>query len=312
LTQLFDFYKHWLECRKRQLHLRGNFGISKNKYMKKKIWFITGASKGLGLILAKRLLKEGYSVAATSRNISELQKAISEKNDNFLPLEVDLTKESNVEEAINQTAAYFGSIDVIVNNAGYGLAGALEELTDAEARQNFEINVFGSLNVIRTAMPLLRKQKSGHIFNIASIGGFSGAFPGFGIYCATKFAVHGFSESLAAEVKPFGIHVTIVSPGYFRTSFLEASSLGVPQNPIQEYQNVREVQDAHQNSINGIQQGDPEKAAREMIAVAGQQQPPLHLFLGQDAYDLAEGKIAVIKADLEKMRATATATAFDV
>jgi NAD(P)-dependent dehydrogenase (short-subunit alcohol dehydrogenase family) len=280
--------------------------------MKKKIWFITGASKGLGLILAKRLLKEGYSVAATSRNISELQKAISEKNDNFLPLEVDLTKESNVEEAINQTAAYFGSIDVIVNNAGYGLAGALEELTDAEARQNFEINVFGSLNVIRTAMPLLRKQKSGHIFNIASIGGFSGAFPGFGIYCATKFAVHGFSESLAAEVKPFGIHVTIVSPGYFRTSFLEASSLGVPQNPIQEYQNVREVQDAHQNSINGIQQGDPEKAAREMIAVAGQQQPPLHLFLGQDAYDLAEGKIAVIKADLEKMRATATATAFDV
>ena len=280
--------------------------------MKKRIWFITGASKGLGLILAKRLLKEGYAVAATSRNISELQKAISEKNDNFLPLGVDITDESSVEEAINQTAAYFGNIDVIVNNAGYGLAGALEELTDAEARQNFEINVFGSLNVIRTAMPLLRKQKSGHIFNIASIGGFSGAFPGFGIYCATKFAVHGFSESLAAEVKPFGIHVTIVSPGYFRTSFLEASSFGVPQNPIQEYQNVREVQDAHQNSINGIQQGDPEKAAREMIAVAGQEQPPLHLFLGQDAYDLAEAKIAVIKADLEKMHATATATAFDV
>lgn len=280
--------------------------------MKKKIWFITGASKGLGLILIKTLLKKGYAVAATSRSVSELQKAIGEKNDNFLPLEVDLTDESSVEEAINQTAAYFGNIDVIVNNAGYGLAGALEELTDAEARQNFEINVFGSLNVIRTAMPLLRKQKSGHIFNIASIGGFSGAFPGFGIYCATKFAVHGFSESLAAEVKPFGIHVTIVSPGYFRTSFLEASSLGVPQNPIQEYQNVREIQDTHQNSINGIQQGDPEKAAREMIAVAGQEQPPLHLFLGQDAYDLAEAKIALIKADLEKMHATATATAFDV
>jgi len=280
--------------------------------MKKKIWFITGASKGLGLILIKTLLKKGYAVAATSRSVSELQKAIGEKNDNFLPLEVDLTDESSVEEAINQTAAYFGNIDVIVNNAGYGLAGALEELTDAEARQNFEINVFGSLNVIRTAMPLLRKQKSGHIFNIASIGGFSGAFPGFGIYCATKFAVHGFSESLAAEVKPFGIHVTIVSPGYFRTSFLEASSFGVPQNPIQEYQNVREVQDAHQNSINGIQQGDPEKAAREMIAVAGQEQPPLHLFLGQDAYDLAEAKIALIKADLKKMHATATATTFDV
>jgi NAD(P)-dependent dehydrogenase (short-subunit alcohol dehydrogenase family) len=280
--------------------------------MKKKTWFVTGASKGLGLILVKKLLRDGYTVAATSRNISELQKAISERNDNFLPLEVDLTDESSVEEAIGQTASYFGNLDVIVNNAGYGLAGALEELTDAEARQNFEINVFGSLNVVRQAMPLLRKQKSGHIFNIASIGGFSGAFPGFGIYCATKFAVHGFSESLAAEVKPFGIHVTIVSPGYFRTSFLEASSLGVPQNPIQEYQNVREVQDAHQNSINGIQQGDPEKAAREMIAAAGQEQPPLHLFLGQDAYDLAEAKIAAIKADLEKMRATATATAFDV
>lgn len=279
--------------------------------MKKKIWFVTGASKGLGFILVKNLLNEGFVVAATSRSIAELQKAIGEKNDSFLPLEVDLTDESSVKKAIDQTAAYFGNIDVIVNNAGYGLTGALEELTDAEARQNFEVNVFGSLNVIRLAMPLLRAQKSGHIFNIASIGGFSGAFPGFGIYCATKFAVHGFSESLAAEVKPFGVHVTVVSPGYFRTSFLEASSLGVPQNPIQEYQNVRAVQDAHQNSINGAQMGDPEKAAGEMITVAGLEQPPLHLFLGQDAYDLAEAKIQAVRSDLELMRSTATATAFD-
>lgn len=275
-----------------------------------KVWYITGASKGLGLSLAKQLLSEGKKVAATSRNIDDLKNAVGE-NENFLPLAVNLLSEESVAESIEKTVSRFGRIDVIVNNAGYGLVGALEELSDAESRQNFDVNVFGSLNVIRKALPHLRKQQSGHIFNVSSIGGFTGAFPGFGIYCATKFAVQGFTESLAAEVKAFGINATIVSPGYFRTNFLEDSSLSVPKNPIQEYQTVRDIQSAHENDINGNQLGDPQKAALAFIKTAAMQNPPVHLFLGQDAYDLAAVKINALKEDMESVREFATATAFD-
>ncbi|WP_310589729.1 oxidoreductase [Dyadobacter psychrotolerans] len=279
--------------------------------MEKKVWFITGASKGLGLSLVKKLLGEGYLVAATSRNIIELQEAVEADRNVFLPLAMNLTDEKSIEQAIKDTVTHFGQVDVIVNNAGYGLTGALEELTDAEIRQNFDINVFGSINVIRKAMPYLRKQKSGHIFNISSIGGFTGLFPGFGSYCATKFAVHGFSESLYEDVKPFGIHVTIVSPGYFRTNFLEESSLNVPKNEIAEYTNVRASQDTHQNSYNGNQNGDPEKAAAAFIEVANMPEPPLHLFLGQDAYDFANAKIAMVQQDMDKVKTLAVSTGFN-
>lgn len=279
------------------------------KNSNQKVWFITGASKGLGLSLAKRLLSEGEKVVATSRNLEELEDAVG-KHENFFPLVLNLTDEKNVGEGIEKAIKHFGKIDVVVNNAGYGLTGALEELSDEEARKNFDINVFGSLNVIRKVLPYLREQKSGHIFNVASIGGFTGNFPGFSIYCATKFAVHGFSESLGAEVKDFGINVTVVSPGYFRTNFLESSSLNVPKNPIQEYQTVREVQSAHENDINGNQPGDPEKAALAFIKTANLQNPPMHLFLGQDAYEIAEAKIKSVQEDLEAVRDFATATNF--
>jgi len=278
--------------------------------MKNKVWFITGASKGLGLSLVKKLLEKGYCVAATSRNVKELQREVGGRPDQFLALSVDLTNESSVKEAIDETVRHFGSVDVIVNNAGYGIVGSLEELSDEESRENFNINVFGSLNVIRKAMPYLRRQGSGHIFNIASIAGFNGAFPGFGIYTASKFAVHGFSESLSAEVKPFGVRVTIVSPGYFRTKFLEAGVLGVPKNEMAEYKKVREIQIVHQKDINGKQQGDPDKAADVMIGIASQPESPLHLFLGQDAYDLANSKIASIEKDMKDVEALATATGF--
>ena len=278
--------------------------------MNNKVWFITGASKGLGLALAKKLLTQGYKVAATSRNIDELSEAVG-SHENFLPLMVSLTDEASVQQSIEQTVATFGHIDVVVNNAGYGLTGALEELTDEESRKNFDINVFGTLNVIRRALPHLRKQQSGHIFNIASIGGFTGNFPGFGIYCATKFAVHGLTESLAAEIKPFGLYATVVSPGYFRTHFLSDTSLNVPANPLNDYSNVREVEKAHQQDINFNQQGDPDKAADVMIATAALTAPPVHLFLGADAYGLANEKMESVKNDLELMRAAATATAFD-
>jgi len=276
----------------------------------KKVWFVTGASKGLGLTLVKKLLSIGHNVAATSRNLSDLSKAVGEY-ENFLPMSVDLISEDSVESAISQTISKFGQLDVLVNNAGYGMLGALEELSDKEARENFDVNVFGSLNVIRKALPQMRKQQSGHIFNISSIGGFSGNFPGFGIYCATKFAVAGFTESLAAEVKSLGIKATVVEPGYFRTEFLTSGSLAVPKNPIVAYKEVRESQAAHQNDINNQQPGDPAKGIDVIIAAAESENAPLHLFLGPDAYHVANAKIADIQKDMEDWKALATATNFD-
>ncbi|KQS34591.1 SDR family NAD(P)-dependent oxidoreductase [Pedobacter sp. Leaf194] len=275
----------------------------------KKVWFVTGASKGLGLTLVKKLLSKGYDVAATSRNVEDLSKAVGSFS-NFLPLSVDLMSEESVEKAVGQTISKFGQLDFVVNNAGYGMLGALEELSDQESRQNFDVNVFGSLNVIRKVLPQMRKQQSGHIFNISSIGGFSGNFPGFGIYCATKFAVAGFTESLAAEVKPLGIKATVVEPGYFRTSFLNPDSLAVPKNPIDAYKEVRDSQAAHQNDINNQQPGDPEKASDVIISVAESNNAPLHLFLGPDAYELANAKIADVQRDMESWKALATATNF--
>jgi NAD(P)-dependent dehydrogenase (short-subunit alcohol dehydrogenase family) len=276
----------------------------------KKVWFITGASKGLGLSLVKKLLTEGYRVAATSRNLSDLTKAVDNHTDQFLPLAVNLKNEESVQEGIEKAISTFGKIDVVVNNAGYGLLGGIEELTDAEARDNFEVNVFGSLNVIRKVLPHLRQQQSGHILNVSSIGGFTGAFAGAGIYCATKFAVNGLSETLSAEVKPFGIKVTIVQPGYFRTSFLSKESLVVPKNQIDAYQNVRDTVNIHQNGLDGQQAGDPEKAAAAIIKIVADPNPPLNLFLGADAYGLANEKIASVKNDLEAWKELTTSTGF--
>jgi NAD(P)-dependent dehydrogenase (short-subunit alcohol dehydrogenase family) len=275
----------------------------------KKVWLVTGASKGLGLTLVKKLLKIGYRVAATSRNLNHLSKAVGE-HENFLPLSVDLLSEKSVEAAVSGTLSKFGQLDFVVNNAGYGMLGALEELSDKEARENFDVNVFGSLNVIRKALPQMRKQQSGHIFNISSIGGFSGNFPGFGIYCATKFAVAGFTESLAAEVKAMGIKATVIEPGYFRTEFLTSGSLAVPSNPIDAYKEVRDSQAAHQNDINNQQPGDPAKACDVIIAAAESEHAPLHLFLGPDAYAIANAKIADVQNDMKAWSALATATNF--
>ncbi|CAN5419923.1 SDR family NAD(P)-dependent oxidoreductase [soil metagenome] len=276
------------------------------------IWFVTGASKGLGLSLVKQLLASGRSVAATSRNSDDLRQAVGSTDARFLPLAVDLKAETSVAEAIKATIDHFGRIDVVVNNAGYGLLGSIEELTDQEARENFDVNVFGSLNVIRNVMPHLRAQQAGHIINISSIGGFTGAFPGFGIYCATKFAVEGFSESLAAESRAFGINVTVVEPGYFRTDFLSSNSLGVPIRQIDAYEAVRQSQAAHQMEIAGNQPGDPEKAVAALIQLALVENPPMHLFLGQDAYDMAYVKIKAVQNDLETWKEVTVSTGFTV
>lgn len=275
-----------------------------------KVWFITGASKGLGLELAKKLLAEGFKVAATSRNEASLSAALGKASENFLPLEMDLVDEKSVKTAIDRAVNHFKTIDVLVNNAGYGLLGALEELTDAEARKNYEVNVFGLLNVIRNAMPILRANQSGHIFNISSVGGYYGEFPGWGIYCSTKFAVAGLTESLAAEIKPFGVHATIVYPGYFRTDFLKDSSLLVPENPIAEYKEVRQSESAHKDDINENQPGDPVKLAEALIKVSQDQNPPLHLFLGEDAFNMANLKIASVQKELEGWKSVSVSTGF--
>jgi NAD(P)-dependent dehydrogenase (short-subunit alcohol dehydrogenase family) len=276
----------------------------------KKVWFVTGASKGLGLTLVKKLLANDYNVAATSRNMQSLIKEIGDLSDSFLPLEMNLTDDQNVKACIADCIHHFGGIDVVVNNAGFGLIGTLEELSDQEVKSNFEINVFGALNVIRHVAPHFRTQKSGHFFNISSVGGYTGNFPGFGIYCSTKFAMAGFTEALAEEMKAFNVHTTLVYPGYFRTNFLKEGSIQTASNPIPEYKSAREMEQAHLEEINGNQSNDPEKAADVLIALSKVSQPPVHFFMGKDANHFAKQKLTFIQNEMEEHEALANSTAF--
>lgn len=220
--------------------------------------------------------------------------------------------EASVRDAVEQTVAHFGGLDIVVNNAGYGQMGAVEEVSDAEARANFDVNVFGLLNVLRATLPHLRAQHSGHVFNIASIGGLTAAFPGFGIYCATKFAVTGLSEGLHCELEPLGIKVTCVYPGYFRTEFLAGDSAARPSQPIDAYQSAHEIIDRHQNQIHGNQPGDPDKLADALIEVTRMDNPPLHLVLGSDALALAEKAAGQLHEAFQAYRALSISTDYSV
>ncbi|RRA90329.1 SDR family NAD(P)-dependent oxidoreductase [Paenimyroides viscosum] len=276
----------------------------------KKVWFVTGASKGLGLTLVKKLLKEGFCVVATTRNPELLTEEVGGTTDVFLPLVVNLTDNHDVKKAIEKSIAYFGKIDVVVNNAGYAQIGTLEELTDDEAKANFEVNVFGTLNVVRNVMPYLRNQKSGNIYNISSVGGLFASFPGWGVYCASKFAVAGFTEALAAEAKAFGVNATVVYPGYFRTDFLKESSVKTATSPILDYEAARQSERAHLEDISGSQPNDPEKAADVLIAISKEENPPVHLLLGHDAYDILKNKIEIITKEVEQWKNYTQSTAF--
>ncbi|QPH40044.1 SDR family NAD(P)-dependent oxidoreductase [Pedobacter endophyticus] len=274
----------------------------------KKVWFVTGASKGLGLSLVNQLLKAGQSVAATSRNVDELVAAVASQSEKFLPLAVNLGDEQSVATAIDATVARFGRIDVVINNAGYGIGGSIEELTDTETRNSFDINVFGTLNVIRKASPQLRAQRSGHIINIASIAGIVGA-TGWAIYAATKAAVIAMSEVLAEDLKAFGIKVTAVAPGAFRTSFLTEESLVLASNPIADYEDVRAVHERYLK-MNGAQAGDPEKAAAAMISLVSMPNPPIHLLLGKDALQRATTKTEALTKEFQDWKAITISTDF--
>jgi NAD(P)-dependent dehydrogenase (short-subunit alcohol dehydrogenase family) len=272
-----------------------------------KVWFVTGASKGFGLALVKQLLQNGTPVAATSRSKAELIKAVGEDK-NFLPLEVDLWSEASIGEAITQTVERFGKLDVVMNNAGYGLLGAVEELSEEELMQQFQVNIMAVFRVIKKALPHLRKQGSGHIFTISSVGGYVG-FPGGASYNATKFGMTGLAAALAQELAPFGIKVTNIAPGYFRTNFLAEGSLVYAKEKIDAYASIHDGV-AQNKEQDGKQMGDPDKAANIFIDLAGRPDAPLHLTLGEDSFDLVKHYIKNLDGELDQWEQVSKSTNF--
>src|SRR5882757_965887 len=266
-----------------------------------KVWYVTGASQGLGLTLVKKLLENGYRVAATSRDAYTLSQAVGLiDKDRFLPLAVDLNNQDSIDDSIQQTLAAFGRIDVVVNNAGYGMAGTVEETAAKDIRNIFNVNVFATIDVVKSVLPVMRRQKSGYIINMGSVAGFVGA-PGWSVYSATKAAVAAFSEVIALDVKEFGIKVTVVEPSGFRTGFLTKNSLALATPRIEGYEAVRNTQDRYL-SMSGQQAGDPDRAAEIFIELAENPKPPMHLFLGKDAYARAAEKLAALSAELEQWK----------
>jgi NAD(P)-dependent dehydrogenase (short-subunit alcohol dehydrogenase family) len=271
------------------------------------VWFVTGASRGLGLALVKHLLGRGDQVAATTRSSELLLAGLDGvETMNLLALEVSLTDETQVSDAITAATEEFGRIDVVVNNAGYGILGAVEETSTDDIRAMFDVQLIGTWNVIRTVLPHMRAAGSGHIINVSSIVGLL-AFPGWGLYSAAKFAIEGLSESLAAEVAGFGIGVTVVEPGYFDTAFLTDESLVLTDHISDAYPAIREMIAAHRE-MPGTQPGDPAKAAAAFVTIAQRGSGPLNQQLGSDSSSLAESKADSLKADVIAGRELAHST----
>lgn len=277
---------------------------------KQKVWFITGAARGIGLEILKAVLETGDNVVATVRSSAE---SLADKLGNPENLQVvllDITDEQQAIAAANQAVQKFGQIDVLVNNAGYGLLSAVEEATADEVRKNFETNVFGLLNVTRAVLPHMRKKRSGHIINFSSVGGLSG-YIGWGVYGSTKFAVEGLTEALALELAPLGIHATVVAPGFFRTEFLDAASLTRSGHIIPDYdQTVGEMR-KFATQANKKQPGDPVKLAKAIVRVANAEKPPVHLPLGKDSLQRYREKTANFEKDIEAWYDVITGTDHD-
>jgi NAD(P)-dependent dehydrogenase (short-subunit alcohol dehydrogenase family) len=274
----------------------------------KRVWFITGASRGLGALIARAALADGNAVVATGRNVAAITERLGQSSA-LLPVALDVTDEAQAKEAVDAAIAAFGRIDVLINNAGFGLVGAIEESTDAEVRRMYDTNVFGLLNVTRAVLPWMRAQRSGHVINLSSIGGYRSA-AGFGAYCSTKFAVEGITEALHAELEPLGVHATVVEPGYFRTDFLDSTSLVVTPGIIDDYDatsgQVRRVA----ATLNHNQPGDPEKLATAMVELVDAETPPLRLPLGTDTLKAIADKNAFVMQETETWRRLSQSTDF--
>src|SRR5579875_615686 len=255
--------------------------------MSNRIWFITGASRGLGRSFAHTALQDGDRVAATARDTSSLQELVADHGEAILPIELDVTDRDACFTAVRQAHERFGRLDVVVNNAGYGVSGAIEELSEEQARRQIEVNLFGALWVTQAALPLLREQRSGWIVQVSSIGGLA-AFPLTGIYHASKWALEGFSETLRQEVEPFGIRVLMVEPSGFRTDW--AGSSMDRATPIDAYQSIEAIAQrraAQLEENNGSQPGNPDLAAQALLDTLDRSDPPFRLLLGNLAYDVA-------------------------
>jgi len=269
----------------------------------KKVWFITGASRGLGKEMVVAALEAGDSVVAGVRNITKANDL--PKNDQLIVVQLDVTQQAQAQKAVEAAMNHFGRIDVVVNNAGYGPLGAVEETSAEQVRDIFATNVEGPLNIIRAALPILRQQVGGHIINISSLGGFA-ASAGNGVYGASKFAIEGISEALEKEVKHCGIKVTLIEPGMFRTEFLSGKSIQFAAKQFTEYDRI--INRNRAKEAHGSQLGDPKKAAaviREVVSLAS---PPLRLPLGEDAVKRVRDKLNCVEQELELYRSMSLST----
>jgi NAD(P)-dependent dehydrogenase (short-subunit alcohol dehydrogenase family) len=276
--------------------------ITGNEIASEKVWLVTGASTGFGRELVEHLLASGARVVATARKVEGLQELGTKYPKTALVASMDVTNQKQVESVVGVAVKWFGRIDVLVNNAGYGMVGAVEESAEEEFRPMFETNVFGLIRVTQAVLPQMRTQGSGHIVNLSSIGGLV-ATPGFGLYNATKFAVEGLSEALAQEVQPLGITVTIVEPGPFRTKFLGKAG-GEAKARISDYDKTAGKMRAYFTEQDGKQAGDPQKAAEAIVKAVESEHPPLHLLLGGSTIPRVKGKIEALQKDLAAWEST--------
>jgi NAD(P)-dependent dehydrogenase (short-subunit alcohol dehydrogenase family) len=273
------------------------------------VWFITGASRGFGVEIARVALARGDSVVATARQPETVGEALGQ-HPNLLAVRLDVTNEADAAKAVEAALARFGRIDVLVNNAGYGLLGAVEESSASEVRALFDTNVFGLLNVTRAVLPSMRARRRGHIVNLSSVGGIA-SFAGWGAYCSTKFAVEALTESLAAELAPAGIFATTVEPGFFRTDFLNPSSLATTQARIQDYASTVGAMRQLMAGMDHKQPGDPQKLAAAILRLVDSERPPVHLPLGSDTVAKLEEKQQAVQNELAEWRAVAVSTDHD-
>jgi hypothetical protein len=276
--------------------------------MTERVWLITGASRGFGAEISKAVLAAGDKLVATARDVTAL--AYLGRHDRVFTAPLDVTEESKVSEAVEAALAHFGHIDVLVNNAGISLLGAVEESSGADVERLYKTNVFGLLSVTRAVLPSMRARRSGHIINMSSVAGYS-AYQGFGVYSSTKFAVEGLSEALHLELAPLGIRVTVVEPGFFRTDVLDSSkSLSVAAEQIGDY---AETAGAMRDAVPGYnhnQPGDPAKLAQAILEVVNSSEPPLRLPLGPDTLARMTEKNALVQKESSAWHALAASTDF--